>query len=574
MADFRIKEIAATAVAPAADDFLELDGVTNASRKITPGAAVAQFRNGLAPRGGLAFDGTTNCRAVVTLTGQVVGADDISLSVVFRVSLTNSEQWAIAVGPTTGDLVGGAGGMGLTITAAGHLQAGVQCTAGYEFRRISNFVSAYAGKVVHVVAVRTGATLALYVNGALQTTVAGDTSGAYLASSITSTLLAVNFRGTNYGLGGSLTVYFPVAYNLALSAADALEICELGGAVPERFKFGSTPNRYPIGNALSFGAGDANADTAGNTNGTTWTKTAGARTGGAGAYYNKITGSGWAGWYHWSLGLSALSQTYLVRFWARLNTGTTGGGLLASLAPQGGSSIGVSARQPVTSSWAQYSHVVYAPIAKTTGLGMLSFDTQFVGAPGWDLDIDDVEVINLGAICALPLDDGLGFQLQDVSSNRLHALMTTTGVSHVAPLYGPARVRAVTDGTTTAQKLCGGTTLPAQCQILRIRARAQAGTPNLILGSSSGGTQIVASVAPLDDLERPHDRAHRRRRLRRHRSMGDDLRRQRRRARSHVGAAQSLIPCPPIPPSSRPSSRPTPCLVWAPSPPTMATPTS
>ena len=52
-----------------------------------------------------------------------------------------------------------------------------------------------------------------------------------------------------------------------------------------------------------------------------------------------------------------------------------------------------------------------------------------------------------------------------------------------------------TYGTTTPQQLTGATSLPANCQLVRIRARSLAGTPSITLGSSSGGSQYVASVA-------------------------------------------------------------------------------
>lgn len=104
-----------------------------------------------------------------------------------------------------------------------------------------------------------------------------------------------------------------------------------------------------------------------------------------------------------------------------------------------------------------------------------------------------VNYANVGATLQIPMNDGVGWQLRDNSPNKYHAL--TVGGIHRIPLITPARIRYISDGTTTAQKLAGGTTLPANSQILRVRARAQSGTPNITLGTSSGGSQIVASVA-------------------------------------------------------------------------------
>lgn len=100
----------------------------------------------------------------------------------------------------------------------------------------------------------------------------------------------------------------------------------------------------------------------------------------------------------------------------------------------------------------------------------------------------------VGAVAHYRCDDGAGFQIRDASTNRLHALATTTGVAHVIP-KDLGFIQAASDGTTTAQQLGGGTVLPANSQILRIRARARSGTPSITLGTSSGGSQIVASVA-------------------------------------------------------------------------------
>ncbi len=103
-------------------------------------------------------------------------------------------------------------------------------------------------------------------------------------------------------------------------------------------------------------------------------------------------------------------------------------------------------------------------------------------------------VVQAGAICHYDADcDGAGLQWHDQLGNKFHAVLTTPMVWS-RPLQN-GYVRATSDGTTTAQQLGGGTIIPANCQLLRIRARAQSGTPSITLGSSSGGSQYVASVA-------------------------------------------------------------------------------
>gem|GEM_PF-7011876 len=72
--------------------------------------------------------------------------------------------------------------------------------------------------------------------------------------------------------------------------------------------------------------------------------------------------------------------------------------------------------------------------------------------------------------------------------------MTASGVSHVAPLYGPARLRA-SSSTNGNQQLGGQVVIPGNSQIIRGRARAQSNTPTVTLGTASAGSQVVASVA-------------------------------------------------------------------------------
>jgi len=465
---------------------------TQISGGVTDPSSLAFNTNARATRGGLAFDGTTNCRAHAALAGQNIGTGDFTLVWQGQISTVAADQFLVCVGPALTDLLGGAGGAGIYMTAAGHLQAGIQASGGYEFRRIANFRTTYGGKEVLIVATRTGGTWKFFINAVDTAHTAGDTSTPMLAASITSTFIAVNFRGTNYSAGYvGLTRDWGFA-NCVLSQAQITEMQETG-AVPEALVWGSQTSRYPSGNVLSLGATDADVATAGNANGTTWTRVAGARTGGAGSWFNRISGSGYINWTHWSLAMGGVSQTYLVRFWARLNTGTSGNGLSVALAPQGGSNIGSSSRQAVTSSWAQYSHIVSAPSARTATIGMLTFDVQFTSP--WELDIDDVEVIPLGFVGRWSCDRaGVGLQVQDDSSNKLHALVTTTGTRWTKPAT-VGYVRALSDGLTDAQQLGGGTILPANCQITRVRARSISGTPSITLGTSSGGSQIVASTA-------------------------------------------------------------------------------
>jgi hypothetical protein len=69
---------------------------------------------------------------------------------------------------------------------------------------------------------------------------------------------------------------------------------------------------------------------------------------------------------------------------------------------------------------------------------------QFQGATSGDLNayvgiagdlfyIKNVVVKQIGAICHFRCDDGIGYQIHDDSTNKLDAVMTTTGVAHLVP---------------------------------------------------------------------------------------------------------------------------------------------
>jgi hypothetical protein len=451
----------------------------------TTRAIVAQDRNGLAPRGGLAFDGTTNCRAAATLTGQVIGTDDVSLSAVFRVPLTASEQWIVAVGPTLGDIHGGAGGLGITLSAAGHLQAGVQLTAGYEYRRITNFQATYAGKVVHVAVVRSGASLAIYVNGAAQATIAGDSSGAYLASNVQSTYLLAGSPGTNYSLGGTITLYSATLYNLALTAADVLEIYELGGAVPERFKFGSQTARY----TSDYSAG---ADG--------WSPNGGTLTGnidtiGSEDNWLRMTATGTQVLSTYKAGPLATSYGKRFRIKGRLRHDSASLTSVTLFENSNVTNIGtIAVAQNATT---DFDFVWANPTGTNAPLFVLLSGSTVGGAnatAGESLYVKNFQAIQLGAVTHYDADaDGIGYQLHDQSTNKLDAVLTTTGVSWTKPKLTPNFFRGYTSLATNEQ-LASTAFARGPLRIINIYAKASAAA-TVFVGISSGGAELVASIA-------------------------------------------------------------------------------
>lgn len=93
-----------------------------------------------------------------------------------------------------------------------------------------------------------------------------------------------------------------------------------------------------------------------------------------------------------------------------------------------------------------------------------------------------------------PMQPGNGLTWGDRSGNGAHILLPTSGVDWLLPSAAVNKLRGTTS-TSGNQQLLGGTTLNANTQITRVRARSRSGTPSITLGTASGGSQIVASVA-------------------------------------------------------------------------------
>jgi hypothetical protein len=485
MADERIKDIARTVTDPKSAEYVETDHADDGTGKLDLGAWLAARRNALAPRGGLAFDGTASTRVYSTLTNQAIGTDAFSLVATFKVPSSapsaDVDVCALAASATTSSNVSSGN---VAITSGGALLLGVTTSgAVYAYHTLSGFVSAYAGKVVTAVFTRSGTTVALYINGVAQTLSAVSSSGgATMGDSITSTYFLLGFKSASGVYVGA--IYSASLYNLALDQASITEIYELGGAVPQRYKFGSQLNDMS-GNDSTF-AGAGNWLGVGSTVATV--------TGGQ-LVATGITNSGSnflssPTWVQSASGSKRVNRRYRLTFDV----------VAISL---GGAATAVSIFSPVVSNGTPVGAV------STAGAKTIDFDYVSGGSDAspmvsfyrdaasgtCDITIDNVVLRTIGAVCHYDADlAGIGYQLHDQSTNKLHALLTTTGVSwtKAAPM---GYVKALSDGTASAQALGGGTILPANIQIVRIRARSLTGTPNAIFGTSSGGSQIVASVA-------------------------------------------------------------------------------
>lgn len=454
----------------------------------------APYRNALAPRGGLAFDGTTNTRVSATLTGQSIGTSDFSLSAIFRVPAVNPATGCGLFGLFPQNDGNGSNLFYTRLNASGTLT--IQgATSGYWECALPSFISTYGGKTIHLALVRTGTTLAIYINGVSQAHTDGGTDpvGSW-AIPITSTYLVVGQCAAASTSAPSVSVYSASLYNLALSAADVLEIYEGGGAVPERFKFGTQANVYASDWSAGLDGWGSDGTETGNNDGVTDGTTS----------YNDVlkTVFGAASISRVYGGPShAIGKAYRVTGKVYLpNTNSNIRGIFANLDVTGASSSPIAAFPQSTANplhnirgtWTAFSgeFVPSNSGQQITWWGLNSVGGYSTASLNDEVNFKDYAVKRIGAVVHLPLNDGLGFQLQDASTNRLHALATTTGVSHVAPLNGPARFRFT---STSSSAGFGRAVIPALSQILKVRARALTGAPIVRLGTTTSGQEIVAS---------------------------------------------------------------------------------
>jgi trimeric autotransporter adhesin len=457
---------------------------TDAVRAVTPAAfgyAAAALRNALAPRGGVAFDGVAGSRVTSTLTGQSIGSDAFTISGIVRVPTANPSSAVgliIATPSSIGANVQGASGLYVNSSGGLDFSVGNVNNSNYRVATVASLVANYGGKTVHIVGIRDGNAATVYINGVSQNlTYSGPGNISDPLTSATTYLVLGVWNSNQY----SGAIYSASLYNLALSASDVQEIYELGGGVPERFKFGT---KAQSSNSFTNdgGVGAFHNSYSGSSSGFTGTTTnnpdpTSSRSG-------KITGlsirAGQSVRVRFDWNVSAASATGIQQ-WIVRDQNSNGANLIGWTTFNSGAN-GAGSVDTVFASLVNTSNA-FAYIADGLGSG-----------ESMTLAISNYRIEPLGAVVHLSLDDGGGFQLRDVSTNALHALMTATGVSHVRPLNGPFRAK-LQSNTNGNQQLGGQVVIPANAQILRVRARASTGTPNVTLGTSSGGAQVVASVA-------------------------------------------------------------------------------
>lgn len=413
-------------------------------------------------RGGLAFDGLTTSAKVLSLLGNL-SASDFTISLTFRVPEANPAGSAglFVMGPSSSTYVAD-NAVYVYISTAGLLSVGRRGATGATDYRVtqvsSSIVTGYAGKTVAFSAVKSGASLVIYIDGVAQATadITGGTVPAWSDGVSTAYAYLGPLSTADYYYSG--LIQLAAVFNRALSAAEVLALANNG--VSEADKWGNisalvSPSLLNGGfETLGGGGADVFGTWSENPSGT---GTVAVETSGpyAGANSLKLNGgaSGTAQIYQ-AVPL-VYRKTYRITYYGK----STGGGSV--MMRVGGLS---PTPQTLTGSWVKYSFDVV-----NTG----SVPTYFYveSSSNTDVLIDDITVTQIGAILDVDLEVGVGYQAPDRSSNNYHGDITTSGVSHAIENYDGlhtiVKTFAHSDISSTAATtlLC---TLPKNCGIVEV----------------------------------------------------------------------------------------------------------
>lgn len=459
----------------------------------------APMRNTLAPRGGVALDGTAGARIFSTLTSQNIGADAFSVVCVLRVpaSAPAASQGIWGLGSSLSDFVSSSGpNASLSLDAAGGLDISIGRSSGvYIASTVAGFVTKYAGKVVTIAAVfdRVSVDPLIYIDGSAQVAARLFSQGAAWTDSITSTYFGLGWQDTSQGSRYVGAIYAATVYNFALSASDQLEITELGGGVPERHKWSSQSALY-VSN-YSAGTDNWSSDTSqgGDATGNIDTSADGVGTPPSDDWLRcrRLSTSGQLYAFR-STAVSGLVSGKVARYSADLFIPASASyGYIRVGSVNGSLAAGTVAVTAVTKG--AVMHVDLPFLYPGNGLQVLACDVNGLAAScavGDALYQKNVVIRQAGALAHYSFDDGLGYQLADASTNRLHAIATPTGVAHVAAKQrGVLRFTTATNGN---QQILGQTALPPNARITSWTIDSS-GSATVSLGNASAGAQFLSA---------------------------------------------------------------------------------
>jgi hypothetical protein len=463
MADIRIKDLATTATSAASDDYLALDGSANGTRKIlatnvaqnvtdvTFGSSGPSAKSSIAARAsrqGLVFDGT----AGATVTLSPLGTSGYTVSGFFSVKSLAANNVIIDYGLT------GAGVL-IYVNTSGQVVILSRVSSTTLYASPSGTI--VTDKIYHIAYSRG---VGLFINGINVSGVFADTSN------YSETIYRVGWAASNDSFW---TGFFSIfIYNRALSASEVVALYEAG--VPA----GADYPAAVAGTSLSVNAFDA----------TRW-----------GSSYSSFTGASATGFTAVRAisggDDSVTSDSFTVKKGdiIRCVFDMTNSGDLPYIYL--GDSVTGAAKSAVPQTTAGTAQVfnITATSAATVRIAFYSGNAQTV-----NYTVANFSAKPIGLLLAPDAGQaGNGYVWNDMSGNVAQIALPSSGVTWNVPSVAGNRIRGTTNTNGNQQLLSASVLLPAESQILHVRARSRSGTPSITIGTASGGAQIVASVALL-----------------------------------------------------------------------------
>jgi hypothetical protein len=492
----RITGIARTVTSPKPAEYVPTDHATDGSGKLDIADYVARHSGARAIRECCISDGATSLRSIYWPLGTAGAVATLPVSIPFDFDCPTSNPSADGDPAQIGSSASGTNTNSLRVilSAVGALQIQQTGAAGIADRRLltyAGFRAAYSGQRVRgmVVFASPDTTTApvIYINGI-------DVSASFtLGTSGTPPNWMPSTLSTTYYVNAASIAairFHPLALIFgALTAAEVLEWTQTG-RLPTwcELATGSAVEKWVAGDAGSFGAGDANS-TAYPVQSfhATLAATAGARTGGAGAYYLSATktGNDWNTWKEQSLTVIA-GQIYRYSFWAKVSTGTPS---IRFALKNGGTDYSTKPSHVLSTSWQQFTGTVTVSVTGT--VNRINFDCAGQGTNGDIYDIDDVELRLLGPTYKSVIQPIL--VIADTGSNKIAGILTT-GMTPITEKRDWV-IQAMTNTSGNQQLLGASVFTDSTRHVIDDWCMNTAGTPTVSAGSASAGTQYKASGA-------------------------------------------------------------------------------
>jgi hypothetical protein len=381
------------------------------------------------------------------------------------------------------------------ITSAGVFRVDQQgAVAGSDFRRLEypGFRAAYSGRRVLIeIAWPEGDSTTdptVYADGEDITSEFALTTGGTPPNWLDANLVGTfHMTGFNWPAGRAPLGAFGFG---AFTAAERAEFVRTGLPPGWWMRGGSAVDLHGVGNALSFGADDADSGGLTQSFQATLSRESGARTGGAGSWYNRITATNTFPSGRLAITAGRVGDRVFVRFWARRN-----GAHNRVQAALGNSATGADQSNlltfTLTNDWQMFEGSLTANgVYNQIKLGRLGGGGTDPGVGDYT-DIDDVQIKLLGAIThPAPIRDTLIVADATDIGNVPGRIVGGNVVSADAPQTVPLSLDFNYTGSSI--NLLGGVILPAGTiwEVVSITGESNASV-NLSLGTSTGGTQIV-----------------------------------------------------------------------------------